>query len=81
MKRTVVAVMLFAIIVSVLSLGACGKKADTTAKLGVGIYKEALTENANGNKNGSLNVVSTVALTLFDENGKIIKCYLDTTLW
>lgn len=59
-------------------MGACAKKADKMAKLGVGIYKDTITEDARSGKNGTLNVISTVALTVFDDDGKIIKCYLDT---
>ena len=78
MKKTVSAVMLFALLRSVLSMGACGKTKQKSAKIGIGIYKELSTEDASGTKNGSINAVSTVAVTLFDKDGKIIECYLDT---
>ena len=78
MKKTVSAVMLFAILISALSMGACGKNKQESAKIGIGIYRDLSAEDASGTKNGSVNAVSTVAVTLFDKNGKIIKCYLDT---
>ena len=78
MKKTVSTVMLFALLISVLSMGACGKMKEEGAKIGVGIHKDFSAKDASGEKSGDVNTVSTVAVTLFDKEGKIIKCYLDT---
>ena len=50
----------------------------TNMKLGIGTHSESSEKNADGAKNGALDVTYTVAASIFDKDGKILKCKLDT---
>ncbi len=64
--------------IMVFAFAACGEK-NETLKFGMGVYvyKEAAT-SAEGDVNGSGDVIATVAAVLLDKDSKIVKCELDT---
>ena len=76
--KKITALLLCALLAfSALVLVSCGAK-EENLKLGLGVYSTAEATNADGEKNGSGNVVITAALVLVDKDGKIVKCVLDT---
>ncbi len=72
-------IMLVALIVATCaSLTSCGKNAETL-KFGLGVYSTYGTvRDADGEMDGSGQVVTTAVALLLDGNGKIVKCAIDT---
>ncbi len=77
MKKILSLVLALLMVFSLLSLAGCGEK--VALKLGLGTYSviEEI-KNADGESNGSGEAVITMAAVLVDENGKIVKCAIDT---
>ena len=77
MKKILSLVLSVLMIFALVSLAGCGK--EKTLKLGFGVYS-ALSEvkNADGETNGEAEASTTVAAVLLDEDGKIVKCAIDT---
>ncbi len=76
--RKILSLFLAALMVlSVASFSGCGEAA--TLKFGMGVYASyGDITSADGDTNGTGEVVATVAAVLLDENGKIVKVALDT---
>lgn len=77
MKKILSLVLSALMIFALVSLAGCGEK--KTLKLGFGVYS-ALSEvkNADGETNGEAEASTTIAAVLLDEDGKIVKCAIDT---
>ncbi len=75
MKKLLSIVLSVIMILSVASLAGCS----TTLKLGIGVisYVDSI-KSADADTNGSATNDTTVAAVLVDENGKIVKCAIDT---
>ena len=92
MKKIISLIFILTFVFSTVVLSSCGKKNNSgtndnmgdnlngmnNMKLGVGVYVDSSEKSADGAKNGALDVTYTVAATIFDKNGKIVKCKLDT---
>lgn len=80
MKKLLALLLAVLALVSVISLAGCGKKAsEETLKFGMGVYSYiADATSATADKNGTGEVVGTVAAVLLDKDGKVISCALDT---
>lgn len=77
MKKILTLALAALMLLSALSLTACGK-ADPL-KLGLGVYTYyAKASDADGDTNGEGEVVATAAAVLVDASGKIVKCVIDT---
>ena len=78
MKKLLSVVLCLLMLVSVISLAGCGESKEAL-KLGFGVhsYIEEI-KNADGENNGSGEATTTVAAVLLDDNGKIVKCEIDT---
>ena len=77
MKKILTLALAALMLLSALSLTACGKA--ESLKLGLGVsasYEKA--SDADGDTNGEGEVVVTAAAVLVDANGKIVKCVIDT---
>ena len=77
MKKVLTLALAALMLLSALSLTACGKT--ESLKLGLGVsasYEKA--SDADGDTNGEGEVVVTAAAVLVDANGKIVKCVIDT---
>ncbi len=75
--KKLLSILLMAILIATLfTFAGCSKP--EALKFGLGTY--AYTENvasAQGTKNGTMDVVSTIAAVLLSEDGKIVKCEID----
>ena len=83
MKKIFSTLMCVMMLLSLVSLAACGEKKNSgsseTLKFGMGVYTEvSKATNAEGDTNGEGEVVHTVAAVLLDKDGKIVKCAIDT---
>ena len=76
MKRILSFVLVVALAFSVLAFAGCGKK-EETLKLGLGVHTTVSATDATADKNGAGEATMTVATVLVDENGKIVKCFID----
>ena len=75
--------IIFAILLTISCVAAVGCNtndgADEPLKMGLGIYTAYESfSNADGETNGSANVVTTAAVILLDKENKIVKCAVDT---
>ncbi len=76
MKKLLVVFLAITIVLSALTLTSCG---DEKLKFGVGMDNTVGTvKNADGDTDGSAEVISNIAAVLVDSNGKIVKCVIDT---
>jgi len=78
MKKVLSLSLAILMAVSLLSLAACGEKETYKLGLGVNSYIEKVT-NAEGDTNGTGEVVTTVAAVIIDSNERIVKCEIDAT--
>ena len=76
MKRILSLILVAVLALSVLAFVGCGKK-DEALKLGLGVYTTVSATDATADKNGAGEATMTVAAVLVDENGKIVKCFVD----
>lgn len=77
MKKILTLTLAALMLLSALSLTACGKA--ETLKLGLGVYAYyEKASDADGDTDGEGEVVATAAAVLVDANGKIVKCVIDT---
>ena len=82
MKRILSFILVAALALSVLAFVGCNKNNngdETTGalKLGLGVYTTVSATDATADKNGAGEATMTVAAVLVDENGKIVKCFID----
>lgn len=77
MKKALSLVLAVLLVVSLVSLAACGEKETYKLGLGVNSYIEKVS-NAEGDTEGVGQVVTTVAAVILDSNNKIVKCEIDT---
>ena len=75
MKRILSLILVAVLTLSVFAFVGCGKQ--KTLKLGLGVYTTVSATNATEDKNGAGAATMTVAAVLVDENGKIVKCFID----
>ena len=75
MKRILSMILCLAMLVSALALVSCGEKA---VKLGVGVVYSAEATDATADAAGKGSAEITVAAVLVDEEGKIVKCVIDS---
>ena len=75
MKKFFCTVLCAAMLLSALTLTACGEA--EALRIGLGVYTVTQTGDAVGDKDGSAQATITVAAVLVDEKGKIVKCFLD----
>ena len=76
MKRILSLILAAALSFGVLALVGCGKK-EEALKLGLGVHSTATVTNATEDVAGAGQATMTVAAVLVDENGKIVKCFID----
>ncbi len=76
MKKLTVTLLLLTLVFSLLAFNSCAKE-ERMLSLGIGTYTELINESAKGTVNGYGNAITTVAVALFDENGKLVDCYFD----
>jgi hypothetical protein len=76
MKKFVSILRSVALVLSILAFVSCGKT-EQPLKLGLGIYTTVDATDATEDKNGQGKVVATVAAILVDDEGKIVKCFID----
>ena len=75
MKKVLSIVLTILMVASLFALAGCGAK---ELKFGLGVAaKYGKSTSADGETNGSTEVVATVAAVLLDESGKIVKCVID----
>lgn len=74
MKRILSFALCFTLILSAFALVSCGKK---TLKLGLGVTTSASATDATEDKNGAGQVTTTAAAVLVDDEGKIVKAFID----
>ena len=78
MKKIVSLLLSAVMLISALALVSCGGK-EENLKLGLGVHSVAeKATSADGDTNGQAQVVITAAAVLVDNNGKIVKCVLDS---
>ena len=79
MKRILSIVLAVLMVASVFVFASCGNTAETTLKMGLGVYSVASkATNADGETNGNGQVAITAAAVLVDADGKVVKCVIDT---
>ena len=76
MKRILSIVFAVLLTFGVLTFAGCMKGSESL-RLGLGVYTTASATDATEDKNGEGQVVVTVASVLVDENGRIVKCFID----
>ncbi|MBQ9163047.1 MAG: hypothetical protein IJX74_07220 [Clostridia bacterium] len=76
MKRIISVTMICAIMLSIFALVGCEPKA-ATLKLGLGVYSTASATDATEDKDGQGQATVTVAAVLVDDDGKIVKAFVD----
>ncbi len=77
MKRILSAILILMMLVSLVALSACGKKAEAV-KLGLGVAASyGASTNAEGETNGKTAVTVTAAAVLLDKDGKIVVAAID----
>lgn len=76
MKKIISLVLSVLVLTSVLSLTGCGAK-NVKIGLGVNAYIEGV-QSADGETNGKASTVATAAAVMLDDNGKVVKCAIDT---
>ena len=76
MKRILSFILVAVLAFSVLVFVGCSKK-EEALKLGLGVYTTVSATDATADKNGAGEASITVAAVLVDENGKIVKCFID----
>ena len=81
MKRIFSLLMIVALVLTTFAFAGCGKKEATeevsTLKLGLGIYTTASATDATEDKDGNGQATSTIATVLVDDEGKIVKAFID----
>ena len=77
MKKILTLALAALMLLSALSLTACGKAEELKLGMGVYAYMSKATD-ADGDTNGEGEVVATAAAVLVDASGKILKCVIDT---
>ena len=76
MKKFLCLTLAIITVITMLFTFGCGK--EETLKLGLGVYSYySSVDNAEGDDNGKVGVVSTIAAVLVDADGKIVKCVFD----
>lgn len=76
MKKILTVVLAALMLLSAVSLTACGKAEELKLGLGIYTYYEQATD-ADGDINGKGEVVATAAAVLLDAEGKIVQCVID----
>ena len=83
MKRIFSLILVAVLALSVFAFVGCNQSNDgnetetVTLKLGLGVSTTVSATDATEDKNGEGEVSTTVAAVLVDENGKIVKCFID----
>jgi hypothetical protein len=77
MKKISSVLLILTLVFSSLSLNSCAKNDGEELMLGVGVYTSLDTSDAGASSIGYGEIMHTVAATLCDKDGKIIKCLLD----
>ena len=79
MKRILSIVLAVLTVASVFAFASCADTAETTLKMGLGVYSAASkASNAEGETKGVGQVAITAAAVLVDADGKVVKCVIDT---
>ena len=76
MKKIIAILMVSVMILGVFALTAC-KKEEPKLKLGLGVTTTASSNDATADKNGQGQVTITAAAVLVDDEGKIVKAFID----
>ncbi|MBQ8497266.1 MAG: hypothetical protein IJ489_07445 [Clostridia bacterium] len=76
MKKFLSLILSAALLLGTCSFVGCGKK-EKTLKLGLGLYTSVKTTDATEDKNGQGQAIVTGASVLIDDEGKIVKCFID----
>lgn len=75
MKKFISAIICLTLILTSLILVGCGK--EKTLKLGLGVTTSVTTADATDDKNGNGQATVTAAAVLVDDEGKIVKAFVD----
>ncbi|MBR4295649.1 MAG: hypothetical protein IKT56_02280 [Clostridia bacterium] len=80
MKKIISIFLCVIMILSAVALVSCTKKESEpkTLKLGLGVYTSVKASDATEDKNGQGQATVTAAVVLVDDEGKIVKCVIDT---
>ena len=79
MKKSLVILLCFVMVISAMLVGCSGENTPATLKFGAGVYVSAPSAtDATADKDGSGKIDVTVAAVTVDANGKIVACALDT---
>lgn len=79
MKKSLVILLCFVMVISAMLVGCSGENTPATLKFGAGVYVSAPSAtDATEDKDGSGKIDVTVAAVTVDANGKIVACALDT---
>ena len=76
MKKIISALMVFLMILSILAFAGC-KKEEPTLKLGLGVTTTVSATDATADKAGQGQATVTAAAVLVDDEGKIVKAFID----
>ena len=78
MKRILSILVIAATLLTAFAFAGCGKKETTeTLKLGLGIYTTATATDATEDKDGQGQATSTIAAVVVDNEGKVVKAFID----
>ena len=75
MKKLVSILLISAMVLTLLVFTGCQK--DAPLKLGLGVYVTASATDATEDKPGQGQVTTTAAAVLVDDEGKIVKAFID----
>ncbi len=79
MKRILSSILTVFLLVSLVAISGCSKKPAETVKLGLGIISEyGKSTSADGDTDGTTEIVVTAAAVVLDGTGKIVKCAIDS---
>ncbi len=77
MKRMLCIALVLVSVLCTLALPSCAKKGENM-KLGLGVYSTfGQSKDAEGEKNGQVQITSTVAAVMLDRKNRIVKCEID----
>ena len=77
MKKIISLVLACVMLASALTLVSCGNKGGKALKFGFGVSASASVTDASEDGDGEAKVTSTVAAVLVDEDGKVVKAFID----
>ncbi|MBQ9132047.1 MAG: hypothetical protein IJX62_06225, partial [Clostridia bacterium] len=76
MKKLIAILLVSVLVLSVFAFTGC-KKEEPTLKLGLGVYTTGSASNATADVNGKAQSTVTAAAVLVDNDGKIVKAFID----